>query len=486
METDRAEQSTTDATTRVHAQALRRLAELARHELPPAAPEGAAAAAYARFRDAAAMRRAGELNAHRPVRFGGFGFRGFQMLAGGAAIVVLAAGLATTWHFTAGRPLSVVVAHGALDEGGFVRSASAQISNLRFSDGTEVDLGPSSRARVAETTRVGARVLLEDGRARARVVPRKGAQWWFDAGPCRIQVTGTRFDMHWSAPLQVLEVMLYNGSVVVKGPPATGGVPMRAGQYLVMNVRQGSVRLTELRTAEPAATEAMPVTETASGVAGAPEKTDDQPEAPSAPGVAPPAAAATNASSRSARKVPRRDSNRDGDNDGDGAAVAETGAQARVQLEDSWPARVLAGEFRTVIREAERRGVDRVLRAEPADNLMALADAARYTASFPLARKALLNVRSRFPHTPPAYRAAFLLGRLAEDQAGNLAQASEWYDTYLTDAPDDAFRAEAMGRQMTATLRLGRTDRARDLARQYLRRYPQGAYARAARTILSP
>ncbi|MEO8214346.1 MAG: hypothetical protein ABI560_14195, partial [Myxococcales bacterium] len=69
---------------------------------------------------------------------------------------------------------------------------------------------------------------------------------------------------------------------------------------------------------------------------------------------------------------------------------------------------------------------------------------------------------------------------------GNLAQASAWYDTYLTDAPDDAFRAEAMGRQMTATLRLGRTERARDLARQYLGRYPQGAYARAARAILSP
>ncbi|MEO5769268.1 MAG: FecR domain-containing protein, partial [Polyangia bacterium] len=248
MESDRADQSTTDATTRIHAQALRRLAELARHELPPAAPDGSAAAAYARFRDAAAMRRAGEVDAHRPVRFGSF--RSFQMLAGGAAVVVLAAALATTWHFTAGRPLSVVVARGALDEGGFVRSGSTQISNLRFSDGTEVDLGPSSRARVAETTHVGARVLLEDGRARARVVPRKGAQWWFDAGPCRIQVTGTRFDMHWSARLQVLEVMLYNGSVVVKGPPATGGVPMRAGQYLVMNVRQGSVRLTELRTAE--------------------------------------------------------------------------------------------------------------------------------------------------------------------------------------------------------------------------------------------
>jgi hypothetical protein len=481
METDRADQLAKDATARVHSQALRRLTDLARDELPPAAPPGAAVAAYARFRDAAAMRRAGERATHRPARFARpMTMTITMMMAGAAAMVTVAAGLAT-WHFSAGQPLSVVVARGALDDGGFVRSASAETANLRFSDGTEVDLGPSSRARVAQTTKVGARVLLEDGRARARVVPRKGAEWWFDAGPCRIQVTGTRFDMHWSAPRQVLEVMLYNGSVVVKGPPATGGVPMRAGQYRVLNVRQGSVRLTELRTPEPAAETALAsdIDDTAAkgaGVAASPEKSEDQSEALTAPGVAPPAAAAASASASAARKGPRAPGTSNGDGD------LEGGVRAR----ESWPARVLAGEFRTVIREAQRRGVDRVLNAEPAENVMALADAARYTAAFPLARKALLKVRGRFPHTPPAYRAAFLLGRLAEDQAGNLARASQWYDTYLADAPDDAFRAEAMGRQMTATLRLGRTERARDLARQYLDRYPQGAYGRAARSILSP
>jgi hypothetical protein len=75
---------------------------------------------------------------------------------------------------------------------------------------------------------------------------------------------------------------------------------------------------------------------------------------------------------------------------------------------------------------------------------------------------------------------------MAEDQHGNLGKALQWYETYLTDAPDDAFRAEAMGRRMTATLRLSGATRARDFATEYLRRYPQGAYAGAARAILSP
>jgi len=72
-----------------------------------------------------------------------------------------------------------------------------------------------------------------------------------------------------------------------------------------------------------------------------------------------------------------------------------------------------------------------------------------------------------------------------EDQEGNLGDALRWYQTYLTDVPDDGFRAEAMGRRMTATLRVSGAAQARDLAAEYLRHYPQGAYAKAARAILS-
>jgi len=39
---------------------------------------------------------------------------------------------------------------------------------------------------------------------------------------------------------------------------------------------------------------------------------------------------------------------------------------------------------------------------------------------------------------------------------------------------------------MTATLRLQGVARAQPLATAYLRRYPRGAYAKAARTIVSP
>ncbi|MBC8133547.1 MAG: tetratricopeptide repeat protein, partial [Deltaproteobacteria bacterium] len=266
------------------------------------------------------------------------------------------------------------------------------------------------------------------------------SQWFFDAGPCRVEVTGTQFDMHWSAAGQILEVMLYSGSVTVKGPPATAGVPMRAGQRLVMNVRQGTVRLGEL--------EAAPGT----GAAASPRE------------AAPPV-------DEKVTTTERR---------------AETEAKSgEPHHRETWAARVASGDFRGVVAQAKRRGIDRVLREDSAENIMALADAARFANSLSLAQRALLSVRARFPQTAPAHRAAFLLGRVAEDQHGNLSGALQWYDTYLSDAPDDSFRAEAMGRKMAATLQVSGPDRARPLATQYLKRYPQGAYAHAARAILA-
>ncbi len=407
-----------------HALALRRLTDLARQELPPPLLAHESRAAYDRFTRSVPKVR------DTPRRL--VPWLGIPV----AAAVALAA--VGAWRFTVTSPLSVIVTGGAVDEGGFVRAGTSGEPSLRFSDGTEIKLGPSSRARVAETTRIGARVMLEDGRAQARVVPRKGAEWVFDAGPCRVHVTGTRFEMRWSAPEQILDVRLYDGGVTVKGPPAMAGVPMRAGQRLVMDVRQGSVRLTDIA----AATELPP------------HPVDGAPPAATTVPVASPAASG--------------------------------GGSVGARRTEPWPARVLTGEFRAVIDEAERRGIDNVLRGESAANIMALADAARYAGASSLAQKAFLHVRTRFPRTAPAHKAAFLLGRMAEDQQGNLGKALQWYETYLADAPEDSFRAEAMGRRMTATLRLSGATRARDLATEYLHRYPQGAYAQAARTLLNP
>ena len=101
-----------------------------------------------------------------------------------------------------------------------------------------------------------------------------------------------------------------------------------------------------------------------------------------------------------------------------------------------------------------------------------------------LARDALLAERRRFPDSPHALDATFLLGRVEEATNGGLARAVEWYDAYLTRAPKGTYASEALGRKMTLTSKLEGVSRARPVAEEYLRRFPEGPYAAPARAVL--
>jgi TolA-binding protein len=115
--------------------------------------------------------------------------------------------------------------------------------------------------------------------------------------------------------------------------------------------------------------------------------------------------------------------------------------------------------------------------------LLALANAARYRRRTGLARAALLAVRRRFPNSPRALHAIFLLGRVEESGGSEMARAIAWYDEYLARLPAGAYAAEALGRKMTLTSKLGESAQARAIAEEYLRRFPKGSYAGAARAL---
>jgi hypothetical protein len=114
-----------------------------------------------------------------------------------------------------------------------------------------------------------------------------------------------------------------------------------------------------------------------------------------------------------------------------------------------------------------------------------LADAARYRRRPDLARSALLAERRRFPGSPRALDAIYLLGRVEESRASGIAEALAWYDEYLTRAPNGPFVGEALGRKMTLTDKLQGPAQARPIAEEYLRRLPRGSYAGSARALLS-
>ena len=124
------------------------------------------------------------------------------------------------------------------------------------------------------------------------------------------------------------------------------------------------------------------------------------------------------------------------------------------------------------------------LESASSDDLLALADAARYRRRTDLARDALLAERRRFPGSPHSLDAAFLLGRVEEAGGHGPERAIQWYDEYLIRAPTGTYASEALGRKMTLTSKLGGTSRARPIAEEYLRRFPAGTYAGPARAIV--
>lgn len=320
---------------------------------------------------------------------------------------------------------------GALADDGYVRAASEPASIL-FEDGTRFEIGAQSSSRVVDVGANGARVLLESGKLTADVVPRANGKWAVVAGPYTISVTGTRFDVQWSAADQRFAVQLIEGSIVVRGPMAEQGITMAAGQHLAADVDRRALHVTDG-------------------------------EAPTASTPSAPPAASVGASPPPSSRP---------------SATATAAAPAPAPA--SWSQLNARGAYAEVMDRARAMGIESVLSGGSIDQLVALGDAARYTGDGATSRNVLLALRKRFPSSAGAKTAAFLLGRMAE--GGSPATAITWYDRYLAESPGGTYAAEALGRKMVV---LSRTQpaRARAIAAQYLKLYPRGGYAEVARRL---
>ena len=376
-----------------------------------------------------------------------------------AALGACAAAGLVAWT-VANRPpaaLSYTVDGVAPPADGYVRPSAAREPELAFSDGTAIHMMPQARARVLDVGRRGARVMLEDGRAHVHVAHRPGADWQVQAGPFVIHVHGTAFFVEWHANQARLEVQMESGVVSVDGPRASDTVTLKAGQSLSVRA-EGSRMVALAQPASPPTSSATPMPASTAGAPLAP--------AAAAPIEAPPSDAPPAAEQKSPS----------------GVRPVTGGALPRAR----WTERLADGEAAAIVAEAQRRGIPSVLAGASSEDLAALADAARFRGQEHLARRALLAQRGRFPGTLRAEEASFLLGRLADGPGGRATDALSWYSRYLREAPAGAYSAEAMGRMMIVLERQQRMDQARAVAAAYLRRFPQGVYARAARAVTSP
>jgi hypothetical protein len=320
---------------------------------------------------------------------------------------------------------------------------------LRFTEGSELEFHAGARGRLRSVDANGARFAIERGTASVQVAHRPGAHWLVDAGPFLIAVKGTTFTVAWDATGEQLDVRMEQGTVSVTGPLSEGAITVSAGQRLAINLPRREVVLRDVEGAAASHPAMAPVSPE-------PERTPTKHGLDGEPG----------------------------DSAG-GATGRRLGARARgaVASPRNWAAALVVGDADSILRDVERRGLARCLAEASGEDLSALADAARYRRRDSLAKEALLAQRSRFPGSARARDAAFLLGRLEEVREGGRSKALSWYERYLEEAPAGAYASEALGREMIVTQDLIGFAAAQRVAEDYLRRFPTGTYAGAARAL---
>jgi hypothetical protein len=382
------------------------------------------------------------------------------------------------------RPLTYAVGDGAAEQDGYIRGGAAAGADVRFSDGTRVALARGARLSVLARGSDGARLRVEDGEAHFEVVHRPRAAWSVEAGPFVVYVTGTTFDVRWSGSDETVEVRLRAGSVRVGGPFLPERVTLRPGQRLTARLASGELRIDDERAGGSGTTTAAPAHGPAASAEGAgsgngnetaaaPSAELPSPAAPAVPAVEAPGRAEAPSSRGSVRiAMPHRS-----------RARVLAAKDARF-APGGWPAEVAVRGGDEVVAEAEAHGIERTLAEVDAGALKALADAARYGGNRDLAIRVLLAERERFPVTPPAQEAAFQLGRLADDR-GDRQSALGWYRRYLAEAPRGPYAPDALGRAMLNVEKLSGRAAARDIAADYVRRFPNGTYLLQAHSILA-
>jgi TolA-binding protein len=372
------------------------------------------------------------------------------------AVLALTVGYAISVYrqaSTADPPaLTYRIEGGSVLEGGYLRESGHAGVKLLFNEGSTFTLTPGTRGRLRSVEPRGARVAIEQGTAAFQVTQRKDRHWLVEVGPFVVAVKGTVFSVSWDLASARFELRLRQGRVVVSGPISGGDIALRAGQRLVVDLPKAETLILE-ESSDLAARE-------------------------------PESAAAFGAADGEARPPPSPRPVVDHDRPARAAAPARAPARdGKSEVVRRWSEDLANGQWDRILQDVEQDGMESTLARASSEDLIALANAARYRRRADLARAALLAERRRFPGSARALDATFLLGRVEELREQGKAQAIAWYDAYLARAPAGAYAAEALGRKLILTNELDGPAKARPIADEYLRRFPDGSYAGSARAL---
>ena len=316
-----------------------------------------------------------------------------------------------------------------------LEGATNRPQSLEFSEGSQVLLEPDTRVSLARMSDHNADLTLDDGHILASIRRHTGITWTFVAGPYRIRVVGTRLTIDWDCDRRQLRVAVREGRVKVSGGDLPNeGLVLDAGTTLERGV---------------ATDQAIP---SAQAEVVAPAELSA--ELPSPP------------------RAPTKDLVGPAHSSGNGVAGP------------TWSTLANQGKYQEALALAETLGFDTLINEVSENDLLLLANAARYGGNTPRAHQAQLKLRERFAGHRSAALAAFYLARAGLDIEHRPDIAIHWFETFLAESPRGDLAALARAHLMSLWLNRGQREKAHQVALDYLRYHPDGAQAAQARSLV--
>lgn len=319
---------------------------------------------------------------------------------------------------------------------------------LTFSDGSEVLLNVDTRAQVSSITQERADLRLNEGHIFASIHKGGKRTWTIAVGPYAVRVVGTQFSVDWRRKSHTLKVHVKEGRVRVSGGDLPSeGVALDAGAELERRYRSGAEA--------PADALAQPT-----------PASEQEAEASAADSALEPEAQPAAANGVVARPEP-------------------SAPQAPAGNPVSFVGLANKGKYREAMEVAEKHGFDKLAATLPENDLVTLANAARFSGNGARAREALLRLRQRFAGRPAAELAALYLARVAEDLEHRPSEAARWLRVFLQESPAGDLAAGARANLMSLLLAQGDASGARAVADDYVRYHPSGPHLAQARAVLA-
>lgn len=391
--------------------------------------------------------------------------------------------------------------------GEHISATNGKSRTVRFENDSTFKLRDGSTAVVTACNRDNVNMRLLDGDVEASVIGNGKTKWTVTGGPFSVVVVGTHFNVAWDKKGEVFDVKVTKGGVRIEGISyADGGINVAKGYRLRIDRRAHTLALSSSDGSSPETTETTSVAfiDNSKGVPEArwqlpSESIEPEPRTSiQQQGVAKSPVRKTKWSfntkrkqkiARQKRRIRKKVRGANDDirrNKGMLSLDPDGAADDRLEtrLNSKWLELYEQGDHSQALREAESIGIEKLLSDLSLNHLWQLMHAARSVGRYSIAKAALYKCRERFPTSKKAILSSFYLGKIEYEKVQNFYAAIRWFSTYLKESPSGQLSEEAEGRIMIAHEKLGNLKRARELAHDYLKKFPKGLFSVHANALL--